>query len=426
MRALPFTSPYPYPFASQIVYSSRGVAFYVLSEKTMVAGIQPPPTPSTLAELVAHCASLYLGGVPHAETVEDDENDENDENKENIDPNVPLPPVPDVWVDFEGEMLGYSGEMVSAQFLLRSGSGSDSGSGSGSDSDSTPTPAPTPGLLVDMTSPTCIALAKRILECGSLRKIGWGIESDVASLMHQHTPVRLDIHPTNMVDAQLCTRFSASAARWHRKSLARALRDVSPRELLKGLPRKDGCIEWDACYARHTRAMPFPLTPEQCGYAIDDLHRIELVVTHSSSSRSSRHTNRLSLSPHPISEEMWAAAARLSETVTDAIRTDMHGMDWLNCQITTYETGMRKSHPIVKMLSRAVAMQRHHIHLLRLLRRDDDHDDDTSPAAASAAPLMLSPSDTATLQSWHDSFADFLQLHGVHIPENLSFSEPLE
>ena len=170
-----------------------------------------------------------------------------------------------VIVDFEGEMLGFGGEMTVAVCLPYTCV----------HPKEVPLAPPLPGLMIDMTCPEGISLCKRVMEAPQLTKLGWGTQSDLASLLHQHTPRTLNIRPVNFVDIQL--RFSTSPSK--RLGLSRALRELAPHlKQLVDVPSKDSVIQWDHAYARNGKAMPFPLSNDHMHYALDDIHRIATVL----------------------------------------------------------------------------------------------------------------------------------------------------
>jgi hypothetical protein len=169
----------------------------------------------------------------------------------------------DIVIDFEGEMLGHGGFLVSGALRFVN--------------DTT-----TCGLLIDMEYGPGIDLMRCILENVIHQKILWGAESDCCSLLHQKRPRRIGIRPENMYDIQL--RFSEinHAFRYNqirRLSLKKALDALACRdsELLQDLPEKD-CIDWNAAYEKNHRVLTRPLGKDKMSYALDDLCRIETVI----------------------------------------------------------------------------------------------------------------------------------------------------
>lgn len=306
-------------------------------------------------------------------------------------------------VDFEGEMLGFGGEMTVATFLPYMCE-------MGDDERGAEPGVPLPGLCVDMTGASGVALCKRLMEAPTLCKLGWGVGSDLAAMLHQTHPRPLDIRPTCLVDVQL--RFSESPTKrlgLHRAS-ERILRDYP--DAFDGLPDKKECIDWDTAFAQNERAMPFPLAPSHMVYALDDVHRIERVLRHvggwtpSADEPELHETAPLTVvcsydqqvyrlegvpdgepprpldasaqhlppellciptppTPAPTSDRplaplhSWFGVERMSTYEQSALAADPYGLRWFYRQLKTYRTACRNRHPEVQRKRRAVLLRRH-------------------------------------------------------------------
>merc|ERR1712046_153009 len=78
-------------------------------------------------------------------------------------------------IDFEGEMPGYGGELISAAFL-------ETFSVNGSTLKMTQpinSATPPPGLLLDLRSNRSAAFLRHVMENASITKLGWGSEADI-------------------------------------------------------------------------------------------------------------------------------------------------------------------------------------------------------------------------------------------------------
>mmetsp|Transcript_128720 Transcript_128720/g.412346 ORF Transcript_128720/g.412346 Transcript_128720/m.412346 type:complete len:473 (+) Transcript_128720:74-1492(+) len=168
--------------------------------------------------------------------------------------------------DFEGEMPGYGGELVTAAFLATDAF--DEVSCSPKD---VKVVDKSWGLLLDLRSPACAQIVKHIMESPTIHKIMWGATGDVQSLMYQQAPFPLAIHPVAIVDIQLA--YSKPELRM---GMRRMLEQV-PTSLLTNIPDK-GQIDFDKFHVLNQRAMPLPLNRSNAVYAIDDLRRIEAIL----------------------------------------------------------------------------------------------------------------------------------------------------
>ena len=282
--------------------------------------------------------------------------------------------------DFEGERLGYGGELLTAAFVPVA------------THDNTCASSRT-GVLIDMTCARGIAFCKWLMEAAHLTKWVWGATSDLAALVHQHHPRTLGIVPTALVDVQLL--FSERLTRrLALKHAVRAVCNAMPNTPLRQLPAKAHVIDWDAAYAKDKNAIPFPLSHTHVQYALDDLHRVELVVcsacadtggadadataTHNAPDTAGSALADLLISvpappklalPSPIAslqqQHTWSACIGLSQKAQQDIVADPYGMRWFYVQRKGYRTACRYNHPRNQRLRRQNVMRRHVANVLR-------------------------------------------------------------
>ena len=89
-----------------------------------------------------------------------------------------------ILADFEGENLGWGGELLCAQFLPTATTVDASLRKAGQ-------PASKPstcGLLIDARSSAAMAVVRRIMQAEQLTKLIWGADADLASLRHNILP----------------------------------------------------------------------------------------------------------------------------------------------------------------------------------------------------------------------------------------------
>lgn len=176
-----------------------------------------------------------------------------------------------VLADFEGEQMGWGGEVLTAQFLR-------------TDAIDRTTLKPVtvasadgdvePGLLVDMRSNVGIEVVRMVMENTSITKLIWGADGDLISLRYSLTFASSGINATRVVDVQL--GFSVPG---RRLGMARAIESL-PRSATRGLPSKSQLEDRDfyAPQARNRRCVTFPMPPQFTRYSVDDLHRIEAIL----------------------------------------------------------------------------------------------------------------------------------------------------
>ncbi|KAJ1460631.1 hypothetical protein M885DRAFT_11192 [Pelagophyceae sp. CCMP2097] len=167
-----------------------------------------------------------------------------------------------VLADFEGEMPGFGGRLVVAQFLLTESLDDDL---KPTLSHERPFPSGAVGLLVDLRDPRGVEVARRIMESEAITKVIWGADGDLTSLRHQRG---LGMRSRNVVDCQLA--FSTER---YRLGMAEMLKRVPPTEL----PPKAGHLDFKPQQSNR-RALPLPLTAGLAKYSMDDLHRIEVIL----------------------------------------------------------------------------------------------------------------------------------------------------
>jgi len=210
-----------------------------------------------------------------------------------------------VLADFEGEMPGFGGELVTACFQETVALHKETLQVLCPE-----TPSPMPGLFIDLRDALGIRLVSKIMENPHITKIIWGAEGDLISLRFQYLPREMSIKSENVVDAQLA--FSHPT---RRLGMGRILTSVPPH-LLEELPGKD-VIDFDTCHANNQRALPLPLSTLAALYSVDDLHRLEAVLR----------------SKIPISTFSKDGGYRqprdLTSKLTNELEHDRYGIAWL-------------------------------------------------------------------------------------------------
>ncbi|CAE8619449.1 unnamed protein product [Polarella glacialis] len=146
--------------------------------------------------------------------------------------------------DFEGEMPGHGGELVTAAFLPTIAVDKDNLA-------CLPQVGQQPaalGLLVDLRSSLGVLVLKRVMESKAITKLIWGADADLQSLIFQALPAPLNVQPETVIDIQL-----AYSEPTRRLGMQRMLESV-PANLVRGLPCKEQ-IDFDNFhspqYARH-------------------------------------------------------------------------------------------------------------------------------------------------------------------------------
>ena len=329
------------------IHSSRGIPFLVIGSSNFIKGIPNNDDPS----LVEYAKQLY---VPPCEQT-----------------------PRDLVIDFEGEMLGHGGFMVSGALRFVN--------------DTT-----TCGLLIDMEYEPGIDLMRSILENDVHQKIIWGAESDCCSLLHQKRPRRIDITPEKIYDIQL--RFSEinQAFRYNpirRLSLKKALDILASKSphLLKDLPEKD-CIDWNAAYAKNHRVLTRPLGKKNMSYALDDLCRIEMVIQR----QDQLHTF-----------QTIEDTEQITNSLLKSWIDDPNGIRWFWNKWQQFKKALARNRGSAteRQIPHANVLLRHIITILHHTKN-----------------VQLSPSDQREFTYAHKFIDSKLKLLNVHIPKDLSFA----
>jgi hypothetical protein len=138
-----------------------------------------------------------------------------------------------ILADFEGENIGWGGELVTAQFLPTQAL----------DKSLSPTrfleppPESEMGLLIDADREKSREIVRAVMESRQLTKIIWGADGDLATLRHQLYDSNLNrvvpIRSINVIDVQL--GFSTMSRRLGMKTMMERV----PRSFTLGLSSKD-------------------------------------------------------------------------------------------------------------------------------------------------------------------------------------------
>lgn len=171
-----------------------------------------------------------------------------------------------VLADFEGEFTGMEGELVSAVFQRTL---------SLEPSALRPIPASGPcrdtGLLVDMRCAEGVALVKQVMESDAITKVIWGADGDVTSLRYTPTSSPHAIHSARVADAQLAYSHPG-----RRLGMAKALEKL-PATISASLPAK-AAMDFETPHSSNSRALPLPLSKLAASYAVDDVHRLDILL----------------------------------------------------------------------------------------------------------------------------------------------------
>jgi len=224
--------------------SSLGCPFVAVSDTQLVEAVRPPSSDAESRQLVA-AVTRIIDFYEATSAV--------------------------LIADFEGEMLGYGGELITGAFVPTSSVEP----GSLRKLATNQPVHENQGLLIDMRGSSGIELVRRIMESRAITKLIWGADSDISSLRFQAFPREVGVQPHGVVDVQL----AFSSPTW-RLGLARALETVSRNgqsEITSALPDKKG-LDFDTPHSKNRRALVLPLGELEARYAADDLHRIEAVL----------------------------------------------------------------------------------------------------------------------------------------------------
>lgn len=224
---------------SFVIKSSVGAPFLVLSDRQLVEGL-PPPTATEWDKICGVGTDLIQQWEAGRAMLV---------------------------ADFEGEFTGFEGELVTAAFrqtFTLDKNGLRPLSGSKGEQSSV-------GILADMRCPGAASLVKRVMESTAITKIIWGADGDLTALSYTPAQQPLSIFANNVVDAQL--GFSTEKKRL---GMAKMLERLPEAEVSR-LTKRDA-IDFEASHSRHRRALAFPLSSNNSLYAMDDLHRLDLIL----------------------------------------------------------------------------------------------------------------------------------------------------
>merc|ERR1712100_617583 len=122
-----------------------------------------------------------------------------------------------------------------------------------------------------MRCPGAAALVKRVMESTAITKIIWGADGDLTALGYTPAQQPLGIFGANVVDAQL--GFSSDKKRLGMAKMLERLPEAEVSRL-----SKRGSIDFESRHSRHCRALSLPLSSNSALYAMDDLHRLDLIL----------------------------------------------------------------------------------------------------------------------------------------------------
>jgi len=341
MKDVPPSSQWDTEVSRWSLQSSWETPFTVVSSLQLVEGIEPPGH-ADLAVLTGNVTS-YVEALKKEGAV--------------------------VVADFEGEMPGHGGELVTAAFLPTGAVDRDTLKWLPAEGKPVER-----GLLLDLRCGLGVKVLKEIMESTQITKLIWGADMDLQSLMHQKYPMMfLDVHPRQVVDVQLA--FSEPN---FRLGMSKMLERI-PARFVEGLPSK-GQIAFDEFHSRNRRAMALPLSRIHAAYAMDDLHRIEAI-----------------LRSKPPPGGSYQRARDMTDVTVRQTREDPFGLKSLRTDMEWF-----KNKRGVGMLSMAVRIKRH---ILAMRARGGQVQQDNFVAGAEAAV---------------DAALDHAE---VRIPEDLSFSD---
>lgn len=173
-----------------------------------------------------------------------------------------------------GENLGWGGELMIAQFLVRHHFDTQSMQPLAE----VATPTKRLGLLLDARCDHSVDLIRRIMTSSRLVKLLWGADSDLVSLCHQWCLTCAlakfsSIEARNVIDLQL-----AYSSVGRRMGMSRAL-ELYVRQSRSLLSSSDLPKTFYMPLSRNKRVLQFPLAKHIALYAVDDLHRIEAILS---------------------------------------------------------------------------------------------------------------------------------------------------
>jgi len=287
-----------------VMRSSLDLPFFILSEQELVEGVPALPR-DQFQQLFA-----WLDGIIDAL-----------EEEKAV-----------VLADFEGEMTGFGGELVTAAFMpttlinrmdlsvtLRRGGYS------------MLCQQLRAGLLLDLRCEGGRYLCRRLMESEPIVKVIWGADGDLTSLRHQVFPAPLETASRSVIDAQLA--FSPPHARL---GMARMLERV-PANFRAALPAK-ASVEFDQPHSWNRRALRWPLREFEARYAADDLHRLEAI-----------------LATQEPPNGGYGSAFVLTGEIMARVENDPYGLAWLGNELGFFS----RKPPGVQRRAKAVQLVRH-------------------------------------------------------------------
>ena len=176
-----------------------------------------------------------------------------------------------ILADFEGEMPGFGGDLSCAQFMPTRVIENSLVTKCTSNANECLLCSPhTAGLIVDLRDTGGIMITQLIMSDVAFTKLIWGATGDLTSLRYQRSLG--NIRAKNVVDVQ---RGFSSPGRLLGMGTAISR---CPRKFIQGLPSKDQGHDWSP-RAQNRRCVPLPLSQSFAKYAMDDLHRIDAILS---------------------------------------------------------------------------------------------------------------------------------------------------
>jgi hypothetical protein len=237
-------------FEKNHICSSLGIPFLVISKAKFVHGHPPLTNTEEYDKFITIVLSCIMS------------HDSEGSEEENI------------LSDFEGEMPGFGGDLSCAQFLpthaIENGTLRDKCVYPTCNTPKLCSPY-TAGLLVDLRDSSGIMITQSIMNTDTFTKLIWGATGDLTSLRYQNNLGT--IMSKNVVDVQL--GFSSPG---RLLGMGKAVESL-PYAFKKGLPNKDQGHDWSP-RAMNRRCVPLPLSQSFAKYAMDDLHRIDAILSY--------------------------------------------------------------------------------------------------------------------------------------------------
>eukprot|EP00446_Apocalathium_sp_SHHI-4_P050189 CAMPEP_0177382432 /NCGR_PEP_ID=MMETSP0368-20130122/48595_1 /TAXON_ID=447022 ORGANISM="Scrippsiella hangoei-like, Strain SHHI-4" /NCGR_SAMPLE_ID=MMETSP0368 /ASSEMBLY_ACC=CAM_ASM_000363 /LENGTH=499 /DNA_ID=CAMNT_0018846909 /DNA_START=41 /DNA_END=1540 /DNA_ORIENTATION=- len=170
--------------------------------------------------------------------------------------------------DFEGEFPGYGGELTTAQLQPTAAlHGTSLKLQRGLPTGTTAAWPSALGFFLDLRCRKVVHLLKEVMQSSRITKLIWGARGDFECLMYQEGRNPLHIMPTNVVDCQMAYKI---------KAMGKNIQSLP--NVFANLPEKDGQVDWSKYHSRNARAFEPPLSDHKARYAVDDLHRLEVIL----------------------------------------------------------------------------------------------------------------------------------------------------